>query len=269
MMRIYLILICFVGIGPLASADASPKQASILLFDPDANYQAIASSIGWFNRYFEEELPGYVLTGTPDWTSFVRSAQQLSVRYAVVSATALDAERPFDLRPLAVPQAQGSVYYRKLLVDRGEGEAGDLSGKRIAAALGGETEVDRQRTLRTLAAAGVGVEGALLWPVSKDVDALFAVVFSQADAALTRPVSLEVLRNINPSAAAGLRTIWKSAGILRSPLCAVGSAKAGNDDGKLLKAFLRMHESEAGRNAMQTQGFSRWVPYRASMRRAQ
>lgn len=76
---------------------------------------------------------------------------------------------------------------------------------------------DRDQARLTAELAALGVTGARIVTVPKDIDALLALSFGQVDAALVTPISVDVLREVNPQVASKFRILAETAKILRSP----------------------------------------------------
>lgn len=241
-------------------AQAEARQ-TILYYDPDANYDAIPRIVESLNLYLSEQLPGYVIQMTSDPATTTETIKSGRVAYAILGADFVESSKSLGVSPLLVPQYKGSVYYNKLLVDRGNGAPGDLRGKRIAAATGDSRAGVADRVLDLLKRAGLQVDDAVFLGTSKDLDALLAVIFGQADAALITSNSLNTLKLVNPAAAKTMRSVWTSGNILRPLLVAI----RGNDHGikreEVMKAFSSIPDNPTGRSAMQAMGYDKWIAY--------
>lgn len=252
----------------LVAAAAPPtagEPADLLLFyDPDANHQAIVNITSWFNTYLRDSGSGLSFQPVKDRAAFESLLGEPSTKFAIVSSAFLREGKEKGLSALLVPSSSGDVYYRKKLIDRGQGQLGDLSGANIAA-----TVTDRSRggevVLESLRAAGIEIGSAHIIPVSKDIDALLALSFGQVQAALVTPSSVEVLKRINPAAVASFRTVLETKPILRSPLCSVTKNTTAEEREKITAAIKKMVEDENGRKATRTLGFDQWVPYEPRM----
>lgn len=232
-------------------------KATIVLYDPSTNHQAVDQILRWFNRYLAASLPGHEFAVVTKPEVFRKLLDQKSTAYAMVSSSLLELDHGVGLSPMLVPTSEGAQTFRKVLVDLGEGSAKDLAGKRIATVLAaGEPESGLRKVLE---AGGVTVKGALILRLSKDLDALLAINFGQAQAALVAESSLGVFRKMSPATAGKMRVLWKSEPIMRPPLCAVEGRQTEAQREALRQAILRMSQSEQGRKAMLSLGFDGWA----------
>ena len=244
---------------------AADSDSNIIFYDPDANYEAVPRIVKGLNEHFARQLPGFHLRAVSDLAGLMGSISSIHATYALVASDSLDSLKKLGAIPLLVPEVAGSVYYKKILVDRGAGVAGELQGKRIAAAIGDRSASAGTLVLGRLKTAGLKVTGALLIATSKDFDALLGLTFGQADAALVTAESVDVLRSVNPMAAKNLRTVWTSGNILRPVLVALRPDEGGAESrNSVVRAFVNMEETPVGKGAMQSLGFERWVPFNAS-----
>lgn len=236
-------------------------QRTILYYDPDANYDAIPRIIQSMNEYLAAQLPGFVMQMTSDPATTADTIKTDRIAYAILGAEFVNSTKTLGAAPLLVPEYKGSIYYNKLLVDRGTGPVGDLRGKRIAAATGDSRAGVADRVLDLLKHAGLQVDDAVFLGTSKDLDALLAVIFGQADAALITSNSLNTLKIVNPAAAKTMRNVWTSGNILRPLLVAIRGNEHGAQRDDVLKAFSTIPDNAAGRSAMQALGYDKWVAY--------
>jgi ABC-type phosphate/phosphonate transport system substrate-binding protein len=252
---------------PAGRAGAQPAASRFLVFyDPNANHQAILNITSRFNRFLKDAAPSLRFQPVQKRAQFEALLADPRTVLAIVASSYLEEGARTDLTPVLVPSARGDVYFRKRLVDRGKGKPGDLRGKRVAAAATTSVQVDAAReVLRTLQAGGLDVTQVIAIPVAKDIDALLALSFGQVEAALVTPESIEVLKRINPSAAASFRTVFETSPRLRSPLCSVGARLPRPELDALVAALLQMHAHESGGAAVKILGFDRWVPFAAGM----
>ena len=120
-MRISIFLTCIV-FASVAHAER------ILYYDPDANFQSIVNITTLVNKYLKK---------TTNWSfqpvtkreAFETLLNDDSVVAALVSSTYVQESLTKRLDPLLVPEANGDVFYHKIILDRGQGTAGDLDGK--------------------------------------------------------------------------------------------------------------------------------------------
>ena len=247
-------------------ASGANDTGLVLFYDPDANHKAILRITSLFNEYLHEVRPDLEFQPVHSRKAFERLLKDDRAVFAIVSSSYLQEARSNALTPLAVPSSEGDVYFHKVLVDTGSGSARDLRGKRVAAtATASDPAAASAAIVSALEAENVSVDGVIVIPVSKDIDALLAVSFGQADVALVTPMSLVVVSRINPGAAKSFRVRFKTRPALRPPLCAVGKRAARDERAAFAEAILTMHEHSAGNKAIRTLGFDQWLEYEDGM----
>ena len=247
-------------------AEAAPAQQRILFYDPDANHQAIVQVSAWFNRFLQKVEPNLKFQALTSRKDFQAMLKQKDVAFAIVSSNVLKEVGTKKLEPLLVPAKDNDPYYRKLLLDAGQGNKGDLRGQNIAATVGSQDKSSgKKAVLDELTSGGVQVSEAIVMPVSKDIDALLALAFGQVQAALVTPDSLLILERLNPVAAKSFRQVYEAPKILRAPLTAVGKRANPALKTKLKEAFLTMSQDSNGRKAMSMLAFNTWMPFEPSM----
>jgi|GEM_PF-1457524 len=253
--------------GSAASQPAvAGSERLIVFYDPDANHKAILRITSLFNVYLSNIAPQWRFQPVHSRRAFEDLIRGERAALAIVSSTYLGEKGISRIKPLLVPSNQGDVRFRKLLVDTGGGSGRNLSGKRVAAAA---TAADSTRAAKAitevLRAEKLNVASMIPIPVSKDIDALLAVSFGQADLALVTPMSIEVLKRINPAAARSLRVVFRTEPTLWPPLCVIGDRVGQADLDQLVNAFRAMHNDSVGKQAMRTLGFEKWAEYEQGM----
>lgn len=269
------LLLLVVPLGALlaraADAVAQPESTistggNIVLYDPDANFSAMDDIIAGLNQHFAVRVPGVRVQATHNRETFEATVKNTHAEYVVVASTYLKDVAALPLQPLLVPLLSGNAFYRKVLVDNGQGAPRSLAGRQIATVTtGNRGRGGRNDFLEVLKNDGITSDGAVLIKVSKDIDALLALTFGQVQAALVTQGSINVIKEINPSAAASLRVLWTSGPILRSPLCAVKENESMSRREPMVSAFMTMGQTANGRAAMQTLGFEDWEAFRPAM----
>lgn len=259
------ILGVFVPATSLAGPD-DPKM--IVLYDPDANHQALSEITSAFNAYAATARGRFVLQPVESRAAFEALLAEQHPAFAIVSFSTLRAPwgRVFALDPLLVPSSKGDVFYRKALVSNVARDLTSLKGVSTAVAV---IYVDPKTAaldaLAPLAATGFETEGAIVVPVTKDIDALLALAFKQVDAALVTTKSMDVLNRVNPAMSKLLKVTKETAPLLRPPLCSVGKNAHPEDIVAVMQLFAQMAQSEAGQRLMRLLGFDAWTPYKKSM----
>ena len=249
----------------LTTSIAHSSQRRILFYEPDANYHAIAQITQWFNQYLASSNLGYTFQPVQNAKDFEMQLSNRNVAFVIVSSTYLR-ETDAKLTPLLVPANDEDVYYRKVLVAKEGTTASALTGKNIAAALSGGNRTAAITALKTeLKQASTPVTPGMVVPVAKDIDALFALTFGHVQGALVTPSSLDVLKKVNPNAAASVKAIYESDPILRAPLAAVNSRVNADERERFIKTLQSMYQDTNGRKVMSSLAFNGWRQYEASM----
>ncbi|MBK8011230.1 MAG: PhnD/SsuA/transferrin family substrate-binding protein [Deltaproteobacteria bacterium] len=251
---------------------ASPAGANdpkmIVLYDPDANHQALGDITAAFNAYAATSEARFTLQPVESRTAFETLLTEQRPPFAIVSSSTLRAPwgREFGLNPLLVPSSKGDVFYRKALVSNVARLLTSLKGVSTAVAV---IDVDPKAAaldaLAPLTEAGFETEGAIVVPVTKDIDALLALAFKQVDAALVTTKSMDVLTRVNPALSKLLKVTKETAPLLRPPLCSVGTNAGPEDIVAVMQLFAQMNQTDAGQRLMSLLGFDAWTPYKKSM----
>jgi hypothetical protein len=245
---VFFLSICVASAG---SAAGSP----LLFLDPDANHDVILDVMKQFDALFEKSSLG--LYFQPIQTEAAAGAQD-DVTYGIISPEYEQVWKRLGLQPILVPESNGSAYFHKALVSQAE-LAKDLGGMVVAAAVAQERT---EEVKALLAKHGYGAGSPYILAVGKDIDAMLAVSFGEANAALVTSESLAVLKQVNPNAAAHLRTLLITEPQLRAPLCRQKrlSGNALQDD-KLAQVFLHLPDSPEGQQILQLMSVTRWVTF--------
>ncbi len=247
----------------LAVSDASAAaEKHVVLFDPDANHDAIVSITGTFNEYLRRSGGNLKFQPILRQKDFDEALRHPDTELAIVASDYLSRTKEGELVPLLVPSSNGDPYYRKLLVDRGKGTAGVLDGQMIAAT--GEDQSGKTM-LALLREGGLGVKNAAILPVQNDINALLALSFGEVAAALVTPSSVQLLRDVNPGLVQGLRTVYQTPRILRAPLCVAHNRIPVAKRKEVVELFRKMMGDPGGERVMHTLGFDQWQPFEPGM----
>jgi hypothetical protein len=244
----------------------------LLYYNPDSDYQVLIEMVSSFNQFLRSSGVNVEFQAVSRSAVLEDQLSNTTSWYAIVSSAYLkDAKNRKDvpgLEPLMVPSLYGKTHFSKLLVTTSAGQSaqGSWRGKRIAAAA---TDSDPKRAVqaivRTLKDNGINTDGAVVVPVSKDIDALLSLSFGQADAALVAPSSLEVLKRIQRTAAERTKIIATTKPSLYPPFCSVAGRPGAADVQAMVTLLEKMSRDPAGKQVLRALGFDQWVPYRASM----
>jgi hypothetical protein len=244
---------------------ASEPTGLILYFDPDGNHEAIVQIATLFNDYLARNQADLSFQAVKDREKFEMLLGSPRARYTIVSSDYLRRQERALLKPILVPVRRNSWFYTKVLVDSGEGAAGDLTGHTIAAAHGGG-RTSAEEILDSLRDQRVNVTGAEVTLVPSDVNAILAVVFKRADAALVTQESIDAVLGAYGEQRPKMRKIFETQPILRSPLCSVGPrSDRGNEE--VIALLEGMKTDPIGRKVMAQLRIDGWVRYQPSMER--
>jgi putative tryptophan/tyrosine transport system substrate-binding protein len=245
--------------APAKPPERERATRTVVFYDPDANHEALVRITSWFTEFLNQIDPKLRLQPVRGAAAFEKLAKAGEADFAILPESYVRRkQRSGMLTPVLVPSAKGSVHYKKALFAQQDG--GRYAS--IAAAVPGKAGGD---VLKSLESIGVDVTGVTIIPVSKDIDALLALVFGQVDAALVVPESLEVIKPIHPGAEESLHKVRETKPILRSPLCALTANVDPAYQERVVAAVRKMSANSAGVRAMRTLGFDAWVPFEAAM----
>jgi ABC-type amino acid transport substrate-binding protein len=96
-----------------------------------------------------------------------------------------------------------------------------------------------------------------LLSVPKDIDALMAVTFGMADAALSNELSLTTLTDLYPEQGNTLRVLAKSQPLLHMQV--VAPRQLGSTEHALLEAIRQMKRTDQGRRSLSMLGLEDWA----------
>jgi hypothetical protein len=249
-------LLTFVGASAGTAAGAMPTAAPtpFLFLDPEANHDVTLEVMKALNAIFERE--GLAIAFQPVQGPEAVN-KKVGASYAIIASRFDRLWKALDLQPVLVSEANGNTTFQKLLVAQSNLKT-DLSGMVVAAAVLPQHTADVQAVLTK---HGYAAQSAYILAVAKDIDAMFAVTFGEAQAALVTTDSLNVLKQINPSAASRLQVLMKTDPELRAPLCIAKSLAATAMDDKLVQLFLKLDATPDGQALLRLMSISRWVPY--------
>ena len=239
-----------------AALGATTAAGSPLLFlDPDANHDVILDVMKDFDALFEKDKMGVYFQPVQSEMA-IKSHER--VNYGIISPTYETVWKRLGLQPVLVPESNGSTYFHKALVAQSDIPK-DLTGLVVAAAVSQE-RTDEVKGI--LLKHGYGSGSPYILAVAKDIDAMLAVSFGEANAALVTSESLATLKQVNPTASSQLRTLVNTDSQLRAPLCRQkGASGQSVQDDKVLQFFLHLPDTPEGRQILQLMSVTRWVPY--------
>ncbi len=260
------VLMCaFAALSLTSRSAVAADTRQILFYDPDANQSDIVAITQAFNAFLATVDKSLRLQPVQRQSDFEALLKQSNSAYAIVSSRYLRQTKTAPAVPMLVPSWRGDIFYRKVLIVRGDAPA-NLSGKSIATTVSAtDLPEEKRRVLSSLKEHGIETQRTVVIPVSKDIDALLALAFGQTQAALATPHSLEVLKGINPAAAASFRITQEIEKILRPPLVLVADHASAEDRSKVADAFKKMSADASGQRAMDALGIDQWLPFEPGM----
>jgi hypothetical protein len=189
----------------LLAANFSAISQTVVYYDPDGNIRRIFDINAQGNKVFGSL--GMKFIAAADEKSF-RAAMDLKPDFVIVNSLVyLKEKENFSLEPIAIFLKNGKHAYQKKIVSFLYNDINSLSGKVLSSSL--------EEAIYTI---GGGMRFRLL-KVPKDLDALLAIKFRQADAAMVSEDSLEVFKSIDPTGFQNLKFVFSTKGIYNPLVC--------------------------------------------------
>lgn len=165
-------------------------------------------------------------------------------------------EKKFPMKPVLVGVLKGRSTHRKILSAKKQfKEMAFLKGKKIASA--GNKEYTRNILLQIFGSDNEEIVNSLkIMPVPKDIDALMAVGFGMAAAALTTERSLVKLKKINPKQYRMLNQLGSSKEMLKAIIAAPEQLDVNSN--ALIKVLEKMETISEGGNRLRMIGLDGW-----------
>lgn len=235
------------GLVRLQAGEGSP--VTLFFYSPETNVNNFSVLKAEFETYLAP-VGGHRFQPFSDRETFEKRLATASDGLFLLSSwhyTQLAAKHP--LEPLLVGHARGGPIQRHLLFST-ESDVSALRGRRIATA--GTKDFARNLLREMLPGREELMDTIDLLVVPKDIDALMAVGFGAAQAAIATEGGVEKLARINAKQAKALQAVGKA----RESLLPVVAAARGVD-GKsrnLLKLLSQMDSTPEGRSRLQLLG---------------
>lgn len=159
------------------------------------------------------------------------------------------------IEPLMTAIVKGRATYKKVIVaGRSVSDPAQLKGATVASA---GTEAYTKYLLRKLLGKDEDLVNSIkILIVPKDIDALMAIGFGMAKAALASELTVEKLQAVNPAQYRLLNQMSKTED-MPLPVVVIPAGKNRKAD-KGLKALSEMDNSAEGRNGLKMLGFDSW-----------
>jgi hypothetical protein len=178
---------------------------TVVYYDPDGNIKRIFDINAQGNKVFG--AIGVKFIAAADEKSF-RAAMDLKPDFVIINSLVYLREREvFSLEPIGILVRKGKYVYQKKIVSFLYSDLDSLNGKVISSSL--------EEAVYTI---GGGIRFRLL-KVPKDLDALLAVKFRQADGAMVSEDSLEIFKAIDPTSFQNLKFVFSTKGIYNPVVC--------------------------------------------------
>jgi hypothetical protein len=226
---------------------------TVFFYNPETSVDNFAALKAGFDTFLSRQ-GNYSFQPFSDRATFEKTLQDKPAGVYMVSSWhyALLNEK-IPLNPVLVGMARGEVAQRKALTSR---QGVELAALREATVAGSGTE-DYLRTLlgKMLADASL-VSGLRLLTVPKDIDALMAVGFGMAQAAISSEASLNKLALVNARQHSQLRTLASSDKNLL--LIAAIPRQARADNVPLIRIIESMNQQPEGETNLKMLGLDGW-----------
>lgn len=232
---------------------------SLYFHVPDANLKSTALLASRMTAYFR-------VSGLSMSFQAVKDEEQLLSLIKLEQPTALICSQDFydrhhrslGLQPFLQPLKNGQRTYRKILLTKDPNAPASLATSIIASTPVGPT------VIRDLLIAKYGKVAAVtpprVLPVSKDLDAIFAVLFGRSTASLVVPENLEIFRRIDPKGAALLHILATTEPLPLSSVCSVGKSLTDSKVENLRSALLALKQSQQGREILGMLNYDSFAP---------
>ncbi len=162
----------------------------------------------------------------------------------------------YPVKPVLIGVSKGKSTHKKVLsVKKNIKNITSLKGKKIASA--GNREYTRNILMQIMGInSGEIADSLKIMPVPKDIDALMAVGFGMAAAALTTEESLGKLRKMNPKHYQRLGQLGRSRELLLSVVAV--PRHLNTDDHPLIRILSKMGTESKNKNMLRMIGLDGW-----------
>lgn len=251
--RCLIFALCLFALAPLLLPLPVKAQLkhTIYFFNPETNINNFASLKIEFDTYLSK-LGEYQLQPFNDREIFEKSVYGKKDGIFLVSSWHYkNLKEKFPLKAVLVGVFNGKSTQKRVLSVRKDIGNTDLRGLKVASA--GNKEYTLNILKEILGGQGEEVLSAIqIMPVPKDIDALMAVGFGMAAAALTSENSLLNLEKINPKHHQQLKQLGKSGEMFLAIVAAPVDAEPENKP--LLEALARMGGASEGESKLRMLG---------------
>lgn len=237
----------------MTMSSASALPSTVFFYNPETSVDNFAALKTEFDTYLTRQ-GNYSFQPFNDRTTFEKTLQDRPPGVYLVSSWhyALLNER-IPLNPVLVGMAKGEVSQRKTLTSK---LATDPTTLKEATVAGSGTEDYLRNLLKKMLGSETLVNSFKLLTVPKDIDALMAVGFGMAQAAVSSEASLDKLALINAKQHSQLKSLATSDKNLL--LIAAVPKQAKVDEGPLIKIIEAMSQQPEGEKNLKMLGLDGW-----------
>jgi len=243
------------GLGLLVQASAAGTTKTVFFYNPESSIDNFAALKTEFDSYLSG-LGEYNFQPFSERSTFESMLSDKAQGVYLLSSwhyVQLNAKTP--LAAVLVGVVKGELQQRKVLISKDLADVSALSGATIAGS--GSEDYLRSQLQQMLGSKYAGLSSKFkLLTVPKDIDALMAVGFGVATAAIASESSFNKLAMINPKQHAQLKTL--ASGEKSFLLIAAVVKPQQNDETPLLKAIEGMGQQPSGEKKLKMLGLDGW-----------
>lgn len=244
------------GLGLLVQASAAGTAKTVFFYNPESSVDNFAALKTEFDSYLSG-LGEYSFQPFSERSTFERmlSSDKAQGVYLLSSwhYAQLNAKTP--LAAVLVGVIKGEHQQRKILISKDLADISALSGATVAGS--GSEDYLRSQLQQMLGGKYADLSPKIkLLTVPKDIDALMAVGFGVATAAISSESSFNKLAMINPKQHAQLKTL--ASGEKSFLLIAAVAKPQQNDETGLLKVIEGMGQQPGGEKKLKMLGLDGW-----------
>lgn len=248
------------GLGLLVQASVAGTTNTVFFYNPESSIDNFAALKTEFDSYLsgQGEYSFQPFSERSTFESMLSDKAQGVYLLSSWHYAQLNAKTP--LAAVLVGVVKGELQQRKILISKDLADVSALSGATIAGS--GSEDYLRSQLQQMLGGKYAGLSSKIkLLTVPKDIDALMAVGFGVATAAISSESSFNKLAMINPKQHAQLKTLASGE---KSFLLIAAVAKPGQNGGSqsdetgLLKVIEGMGQQPNGEKKLKMLGLDGW-----------
>lgn len=243
------------GLALLVQASAAGTTKTVFFYNPESSVDNFAALKTEFDNYLsgQGEYNFQPFSERSTFESMLSDKAQGVYLLSSWHYAQLNAKTP--LEAVLVGVIKGELQQRKILTSKDLGDISALAGATIAGS--GSEDYLRSQLQQMLGSQYSSLSAKIkLLTVPKDIDALMAVGFGVAAAAISSESSLNKLAMINPKQHAQLKTL--ASGEKSFLLIAAVAKQQQNDEASLLKVIEAMGQQPSGEKKLKMLGLDGW-----------